>query len=65
MTAKAQLIEFKMGNVTTILDTQLSIGSSWRAEDPDDTKIGVSKVAPDADDSNRNYGKGEACSQIF
>ncbi|MFT7108843.1 MAG: hypothetical protein ACI843_000496 [Psychrobacter glaciei] len=65
MAAQAQSIEFKMGEATTTLDTQLSIGSSWRVEDADNTKVGVSNVDSTDDDGNRNYKKGDAFSQIF
>ncbi|MFT6153258.1 MAG: hypothetical protein ACJA0E_000100 [Bermanella sp.] len=65
MAAQAQSVEFKRGDVTTTLDTQLSIGSSWRAEDPDSTKVGISNEDSTDDDGNRNYDKGDAFSQIF
>jgi hypothetical protein len=65
MAAQAQSIEFNMGDVTATLDTQLSLGSSWRAEDADKTKVGVNNVDSTDDDGNRNYDKGDAFSQIF
>jgi hypothetical protein len=65
MAAQAQSIQFKMGGVTTTLDTQLSLGSSWRADDADQTKVGASNVDAADDDGNRNYEKGDAYSQIF
>jgi len=65
MAAQAQSIEFNMGDVTATLDTQLSLGSSWRAEDADKTKVGVNNADSTDDDGNRNYDKGDAFSQIF
>jgi hypothetical protein len=65
MVAQAQSIEFKMGDVKATLDTQLSLGSSWRAEDADKTKVGANNVDSTDDDGNRNYDKGDAFSQIF
>jgi hypothetical protein len=65
MAAQTHSIQFKMGEVTTSLDTQLSLGSSWRAEDADQTKVGPGNVDSTDDDGNRNYAKGDAFSQIF
>jgi hypothetical protein len=64
MAAQAQSVEFKMGGVTTTLDSQLSIGSSFRAEDPDAVLTPEGKDGT-GDDGNRNYDKGDAFSQIF
>jgi hypothetical protein len=65
MAAQAQSVEFKMGDVKATLDTQLSLGSSWRAEDADQTQVGPDNVDTTDDDGNRNYEKGDAFSQIF
>jgi hypothetical protein len=65
MAAQAQSVEFKMGGVTTTLDTQLSLGSSWRAGDADATRIGAGIDDTNDNDGNSNYEKGDAFSQIF
>jgi hypothetical protein len=65
MAAQAQSVEFKMGGVTTTLDTQLSLGSSWRADDADASRIGAGIEDTNDNDGNSNYEKGDAFSQIF
>jgi len=61
MAAQAQGLEFYSGGFEAKLDTQLSMGSSWRVES---AKEGV-LVDPNGNDGNKNYQKDDAFSQVF
>ncbi len=61
MAAQAQGIEFYAGAVEANLNTQISMGSSWRLEGQNETLLGD----PNVDNGNRNYQKNDAFSQIF
>jgi hypothetical protein len=69
LAAQAQGIEFYVGDVEMSLDTQLSIGSSWRTEDRSAYLMqGIS--SPDTNqqndnDGDANFDKGDAFSQVF
>lgn len=69
MFGQAQAVEFEFGEASLTVDTQLSIGSSWRMEKQNDNLIDyVGSGAPDANtsnDGNLNYKEGDAFSQIF
>ncbi len=61
MAAQAQGLEFYAGGVEANLNTQISMGSSWRVEKQNETLLGD----PNIDNGNRNYQKNDAFSQIF
>jgi hypothetical protein len=69
LAAQAQGVEFYVGDVEMSLDTQLSIGSSWRTESRSAYLMqGIS--SPDTNqqndnDGNANFDKGDAFSQVF
>jgi len=69
MFGQAQAVDFEFGEASLTIDTQLSIGSSWRMEEQNDNLLDyVNSGAPDANtsnDGNLNYEKGDAFSQIF
>jgi len=71
MFGQAQAVEFEFGEASLTVDTQLSIGSSWRMEDQNENLLNYAKADPapadgsTADDGNRNYKNGDAFSQIF
>ena len=68
MAAQAQGLEFNMGQIKGSLDSQISVGSSWRVESQDQsllTQADGSDLISNSDDSNRNYQDGDAFSQIF
>lgn len=64
-------VEFNLGEVEGNFSSQLSIGASWRAEDPDKALISPGNVAGATgsssvtDDGNLNFKKGDAFSKIF
>ena len=61
MAAQAQGIEFYAGGVEANLDSEISIGQSWRTRDP--SAAGLSDV--NEDDGNIRYADGDTISQIF
>ena len=61
MATQAQAFEFYAGGVEANLNTQLSMGSSWRLEKQNETLLND----PNIDNGNRNYQKDDAFSQIF
>ncbi|GAA6136242.1 DUF1302 domain-containing protein [Oceaniserpentilla sp. 4NH20-0058] len=71
MFGQAQAVEFEFGEASLTVDSQLSIGSSWRMEEQNKNLLNY--TAPNtevidgntSDDGNRNYEKGDAFSQIF
>jgi len=69
LAAQAQGVEFNVGDVEMSLDTQLSIGSSWRMEDRDAALIqgisGSDTNAQNDNDGDLNFDKGDAFSQVF
>ena len=64
MAVQAQSFQFEMGQVEASVDSQLSLGSSWRLEDGDTKIVNAASQSTD-DDGNRNFKKGDAFSQIF
>jgi len=74
MFGQAQAVEFEFGEASLTVDSQLSIGSSWRMEKQNDNLLdykGISAAAGNtldgntSNDGNLNYEKGDAFSQIF
>jgi hypothetical protein len=69
LAAQAQGVEFYVGDVEMSLDTQLSIGSSWRTEDRSGYLMqGInsgSTFQQNDNDGNANFDKGDAFSQVF
>jgi len=66
MAAQAQGAEFNLGAIEGSLNSQLSMGSSWRVEQQDpDLLRGINGASSNNDDSNNNYQDGDAFSQIF
>jgi len=69
MFGQAQAVEFEFGEAALTIDTQLSIGSSWRMEKQNDNLLDYEKTGfvdgSTSDDGNRNYKNGDAFSQIF
>jgi len=71
MFGQAQAVEFEFGEASLTVDTQLSIGSSWRMEDQNNNLLNyASPTTPEvdgstSDDGNRNFENGDAFSQIF
>ena len=69
--AQAQGLEFYKNGIEAQLDSQISIGSSWRMEDQGDYQTrGLQPGTTDINKENRNdgdlnYNTGEAFSQIF
>ncbi len=71
MAAQSQALQFDVGQIEIGLDSQFSLGSSWRVEGQDSALLNYaapSTVVGDgstSDDGNRNYKSGDAFSQIF
>ena len=69
LAAQANAVEFNFGDVEMSLDSQLTLGSSWRMEDRDDTLIqgisGADTNAQNINDGDLNFDKGDAFSQVF
>lgn len=69
LAAQAQGVEFNFGEVEMSLDTQLTIGSSWRMEDRDPVLTqgiaGADTFSQNDNDGDNNFDKGDAFSQVF
>jgi hypothetical protein len=69
LAAQAQGVEFYVGDVEMSLDTQLSIGSSWRTEDRSAYLMqGINSgetFQQNDNDGDANFDKGDAFSQVF
>lgn len=61
VSAQAQGIEFYSGELEAKLDTQISLGSSWRLENQDEAVL----ADINADNGNKNYQKNDAFSQVL
>ncbi len=61
MAAQAQGIEFYAGGLEGAWDNQVSMGSSWRVENPDQVLLSD----PNGNNGNANYDKNDAFSQVF
>ncbi|NRP16043.1 DUF1302 domain-containing protein [Marinobacterium sp. xm-a-152] len=67
--SQAQAIEFNLGEIEGRFDSQISVGASWRMDDPKSSLIsspngGSSSGSGSYDDGNQNFKKGETFSQI-
>jgi hypothetical protein len=69
LAAQAQGVEFYVGDVEMSLDTQLTIGSSWRTEDRSAYLMqgisGSDTLQQNDNDGDANFDKGDAFSQVF
>ncbi|MCV6588195.1 MAG: DUF1302 domain-containing protein [Marinobacterium sp.] len=70
LSAPARAVEFQLGDIEARLDSQLSIGASWRVEARDSTLIstangGSSRGSGSYDDGNLNFDDGDIISQTF
>ncbi len=67
--AQANAVEFNFGEVEMSLDTQLTLGSSWRMEKQDADLIkgivGSETNAANNNDGDLNFENGDAFSQVF
>ncbi len=68
----AKAVKFRLGDIRGSLSSQLSVGASWRLEDPDDDLVSPGNTngegnasASVTDDGNLNFEKGEMFSLIF
>jgi len=61
MAMQSQGLDFNPSNIETNINTELSLGSSWRTANQDATLI----QADNSEDGNANFNKGDAFSQIF
>jgi hypothetical protein len=68
MATQVQGEQFNIGLIEGSLDSQISLGSSWRVESQSDALLknadGTDNIS-NSDDGNRNYKSGDAFSQIF
>jgi hypothetical protein len=69
MAAQAQGFEFFMGDMEGSLDSQISMGSSWRTEKQDAGLttgiVGTATNSANTNDGDQNFKDGDAFSQIF
>ena len=70
LSSNVQALEFNLGEIEGRLDSQLSIGASWRMEERDSSLVSVanggsSRGSGSYDDGNLNFDKHDAFSQIF
>lgn len=69
LSTNAQAANFSLGEIEGTLNSQLSIGSSWRMEEPNSRFMsqgnGGTGLSTTSDDGNNNFEKGDAFSQIF
>ncbi len=65
--APVYALQFDVGPVEVGLDSQFSLGTSWRVERQDSALLDFDGdgIESTSDDGNRNYNKGDAFSQIF
>jgi hypothetical protein len=69
MTSPASALEFQLGDMEGRLDSQLSVGASWRLKDANRKLIakpngGTSEGSGSYDDGNQNFEQGETFSRI-
>jgi len=64
LSVQAQSFEFDMGGIEGTLDSQISVGSSWRVEGQDSQRAD-DIIGSNQEDGNRNFKKGDAFSQVF
>ncbi|KXJ53555.1 MAG: hypothetical protein AXW15_09440 [Neptuniibacter sp. Phe_28] len=66
---QAHALEFNLGEIEGRFDSQVSVGASWRMDEPSSALIapangGTSKGGGSYDDATQNFKKGETFSQI-
>ncbi len=64
LAAHTQAFEFDMGGIEGVLDSQVSMGSSWRLEEQDADLLSETK-ASNENGGNLNFSKGDAFSQVI
>ncbi|WP_084784153.1 DUF1302 domain-containing protein [Marinobacterium aestuarii] len=67
--APAAAVEFQLGEIEGRIDSQISVGASWRLNDAKQSLIsepngGTSKGSGSYDDGNQNFQQGETFSRI-
>lgn len=67
---QAQAVEFNLGEIEGRLDSQVSIGASWRMEERDPALVstangGTSRGSGSYDDGNLNFDEGDIFTQTF
>ncbi|MGB0203498.1 MAG: DUF1302 domain-containing protein [Neptuniibacter sp.] len=67
--SQAQAIEFNLGEIEGRFDSQISVGASWRMDDPKSSLIssvngGTSAGSGSYDDGNQNFSEGSTFTQI-
>jgi hypothetical protein len=70
MASQAHALEFSLGEVEGRFDSQISMGASWRLNDPDSDLIssangGTGVGSGSFDDGNQNFKQGDAFSKTF
>jgi len=69
MSTPASAFQFYMGDMEASLDTTLSMGASWRLEDPDEYLYGVGNGGKggsiNSDDGTLNFEKGSTYSKVI
>lgn len=64
----AHAVDFNLGDVQGTFNSQISIGASWRAEDPERSNISVGNsgtaLSNTPDDGTQNFNKGATFSKI-
>ena len=64
LSVQAQSFEFDVGGIEGTLDSQISVGSSWRVEGQDSQRAD-DIIGSNQEDGNRNFKKGDTFSQVF
>jgi hypothetical protein len=67
---QAQALEFNLGEIEGRLDSQISVGASWRMDEPSNNLIssvngGSSAGSGSYDDGDQNFSKGDTFSQVI
>lgn len=64
--SQSQAVEFQIGKVDAIFNSEISIGKSWRTENADSSLLkDVYGNYGNNDDGNNNYDKGDSFSEII
>jgi len=63
MAMQSQGAEFYLGGIEGSIDSEISLGSSWRVEAQDSKYLGGANASED--DGDANFSKGDAFSQVF
>lgn len=70
LSSQAQSLEFQIGEIQGRLDSNISVGASWRLKDPSPAVVsppngGTSLGSGSYDDGTQNFKKGETFSRVF